>query len=57
MAVKKMIAGKHPLTVRVTDDDYTVLRMAAAARNESVNEMMARVSVAEARRFLKRKSK
>lgn len=45
MAVKNIVSGKHPLTVRVTDEDYKLLRIAAVECNESVNEMIVRIAV------------
>lgn len=51
MSSKKTVSGKHPLTVRVTEEDYAIMRRVAAEYNESVNEMIVEIAREEVRRL------
>lgn len=49
MAVKKMVAGKRQLTVRINDEDYKLMQVVAAYDNMTVNEWIVEVSTKMAR--------
>lgn len=44
MTSKKLVSGKHPLTVRIDEEVYRELRIVAAYENLSVNELLANIA-------------
>lgn len=38
MTVKRLVSGKHPITIRLTEEDYGKIKHLAADENLSVNE-------------------
>lgn len=50
MVSKRIVSDKHALTVRVTDDDYRLIRKAAERMDMSANEWMAYIAVKEAKK-------
>lgn len=55
MTSKTIVSGKHPIVVRIGEEDYRDLRLLAAEKNLSVNEMIARGAVEMAREFRREK--
>lgn len=51
MVSSKMLSGKHPLTVRVSDEDYKVIKKAAFEMDMTPNEFIALSSAKEAQRI------
>lgn len=55
MASRVMVKGKHQITVRLAEDDYRVLSHWAAYRGDTVNKLMAAVTLDYARDDLERR--
>lgn len=49
MPIGRLVSGKHPVTVRVTHDDYELLRRHAYDRDVTVNELIVAYAVERAR--------
>ena len=54
MASKVVMSGKHPLTVRIGQDDYKMIGRLTVKKGMSVKEWIAETAIIEARRQLKR---
>lgn len=55
MAVKQVVSDKHPLIIRVTDEQYKMLCLLAVETNESVNQLIVRLAIEAAEATNKKK--
>ena len=55
MASTRTVSGKHPLTVRVMDEDYKTLGHYAVEQGKTVNELLAEMAARKAAQIRKAK--
>lgn len=52
MVSRKITSGKHPVNVRLTEEEYKLVKLAAFENDMTPNEYMGRVAVEHSRKLL-----